>query len=38
MIKYNYLKNKGYSMEIDLWALGCMIYEFFTVRVPYGIL
>ncbi len=27
---------KGYSYEIDLWALGCIIYELIIGDIPFG--
>ena len=30
------LKSKGYSFEVDLWALGVMLFEFMCGYCPFG--
>ena len=30
------LSGKGYSLSVDLWSLGIILYEFMAGFVPYG--
>ena len=29
-------EGNGYSFEVDLWSLGCMLYEFICFKLPFG--
>ena len=30
------LTNKGYSFQVDIWAIGICLYEFICGMVPFG--
>jgi cGMP-dependent protein kinase len=30
------LAGRGYGINVDMWSLGCMLYEFICGGVPFG--